>query len=220
MFVDWSALKTLRILYSGDMKRAFLILVICGFSLPVLAQDNVITIIRDDGSKEVIDLGGSAPKPEVVKTPPKVVVETPVQNPARDVEAQAPVPVPVEQKEAKPSKPKPVAALAKTKTLKPKTVKREAVQKPLKKPHRQILPAGEPITKEKALYIALAEAPPSKDVRVYSTKTDEWYDYSVMFKVEEGDYEVVVDGLTGVIKDSGYVDADQTLVKPGHLPVR
>ena len=219
------------------MKRFLLSVAVCGLVLPCAfpafaQQANTITIIREDGTKDVIQLGGPPPAvPEPVKRAPKVEVETkPAPMPAPEAvpmpekapEAVAEPIVPKIERTAPPvSKPKPKKAVkAKSKPVAKKRPQDPLALIPPRKPHRQVLPAGQQITKDKALYIALAEAPPSRDVQVYSVQGAQGPAYSVLFKTEDGMYEILVDAASGVILQSGTVKVEQGFVKPGHLPVR
>lgn len=214
-----------RILYSEGMKRLLLTAALCAFVFPVFAQDaNVITIIREDGTKEVIPLGGSAPPVPRAPVPrtPRVETRTKPSVVPQRVEEAAPVVPKIERVAPPVSQPKT------TKTAKPKikpTVKSrskdELAFSPPRKPHRRaVVPKGEAITKDKALYIALAEAPPSRDVQVFTVQGEQGVAYSVLFKTEDGMYEVLVDGASGVILNSGAVQVERSFVEPGHLPAR
>ena len=201
------------------MKRFLLILMLCVVAAPVMAQEaNVITIIREDGSKEVIPLGGPAPavpEPAAERSAPKVEVET---RPAPEAVVEQPKIAPSVKRVAKPvSQPK-IQPSVKPKA---KRVRQDALAfVPPRKPHRQVMPSGQVITKDKALYIALSEAPPSRDVQVYSVQSERGAAYSVLFKTDEGAYEVLVDAGSGVILNSGAVQVERSYVKPGHLPTR
>lgn len=232
------SLQMLRILYSGVMKRILLTsamaVSICVFGSAAFAQGNSITIIHDDGSKEVIELGSSvpdvAPSPALKATPRVEVVPRaervapPVSSPAVPPDAAAePKVVPVLEKEFQPkpklepqTKPQP----KQQESVPSQRLAKEHVQVPPRKPHRQVISNGEQITKDKALYIALSEAPPARDVQVKAIETSQGNDFSVIFETDDGGYEVLVDGLSGVIKHSGAIEKGQSLVQPGHLPVR
>ena len=234
------------------MKRFFLTSAVCvfAFSPAVMGQGSTITVIHEDGSQDVIELGGSAPqkapaptnstKSVIFKTPsegePPVAAPTPesatapesesivpraerVEEPQAEPEVE-PAPVPKAQPKAKP-KPKPKTKPKKKAKAKSKTVKKDPLALiPPRKPHRRALPAGEPITKEKAHYNAMSEAPPDKDVQVIPREGASGLEYVVIFKTEDGAYEVIVDGVSGTITSSGNLKADQPLTKPGHLPAR
>lgn len=209
------------------MKRFLLSFAVCvlAFPLPVVAQEepNAIIIIREDGSKEVIPLGGAAPPvpAPAERRAPSVEVET---RSAPDGAASRPKIAPTIERAARPvTKPNSKAAPVQTATpkAKPKNVRKDALALiPPRKPHRQIMPTGEGITKDKALYIALSEAPPSRDVQVYTVQSEQGAAYSVLFKTDEGAYEVLVDAGSGVILSSGAVQVERSYVKPGHLPAR
>ena len=203
------------------MKRFLLSFVVFVCAFPVaqsFAQDepNAIIIIREDGTKDVIPLGGPPPPvPEPVeRRAPNVEVET---KPVPEAAVTQPKIAPSIERVAKPAS-KPKAAPAKPKARK---VRKDVLAiNPPRKPHRRVMHAGEPITKDKALYIALNEAPPSRDVQVYSVQSEAGPAYSVLFRTEEGAYEVLVDAGSGVILNSGTVQVEQSYVKPGHLPAR
>lgn len=221
------------------MKKFLLASAVCVFAFPAFAQTNTITVIHEDGSEDVIELGGSAPKPApssgaqksvIFKQPAETAVELSVEPAAQPAIEQV---VPTIERIAEPvSKPKPAAKPKVIKKAKPQPKKKpkavaakKVVQDPLavipsRKPHRRVLQTGEVITKEKALYIALSEAPPAKDVQVYPRDGAAGLEYSVIFKTEDGGYEVVVDGASGVITSSGKVKSGQAFTKPGHLPAR
>lgn len=228
------SLQMPRILYSGVMNRILLIsalaVSICVFGSAGFAQGNSITIVHDDGSKEVIELGGSVPDvapspapkatPRVEVVPRAERVAPPVSSPAvsPDVVAEPKV-APVVEKESQP-KPQAKPQAKPQESVSSQRLAKEHVQVPPKKPHRQVISNGEQITKEKALYIALSEAPPARDVQVKAVETAQGNDFSVIFETDDGGYEVLVDGLSGVIKHSGAIENGQSLVQPGHLPVR
>lgn len=212
--------QSFRIRYSGYMKRFLLTAALCAFVFPVFAQDaNVITIIREDGSKEVIPLGGPPPPvPEAV--PPRAPRVETRTKPAPRVDTADPVVPKIERVAPPTSQPKTKMAKPKTKPAVKKRPKDVLALVPPRKPHRQLMPAGEPITKDKALYIALAEAPPSRDVQVFPVQSEQGLAYSVLFKTEDGMYEVLVDGASGLIMNSGTVQVERSFVEPGHLPAR
>jgi len=238
----------LRIYYSGDMKTFLLSSCLCVLAFPVFAQGDAITIIRDDGTKGVIPLGsgngsagsGVSAQDSVVmrKRPPAVEVEIarePVMRAERvddvvhgDVPALNIVSEP--EVETKPEAQAEPASELRQEVVKPKAkpqVKAKVaavsdVPKPARKPYRRPLeaPTGEPISKDEALNIALSEAPPSRDVQVNVIEDGQGRLYSVIFKTEDGGYEVLVDGVGGVILRSGKIENGQALVEPGHLPMR
>lgn len=210
-------LQIVRIRYSEAMRKILLTSVMCILTLPAFGQGSTITVIHDDGSKDVIDLGEDAISqhaPE--KTPPAIDVihaEPNVEEPApsKPVAVQA---VPESAPAVKQPAPKPKLAA--------KQAKAAVIQTPSKKPHRQVLQAGEAITRDKALYIALSEAPPSRDVEIQEMLSPKGTPmYAVLFKDEAGVYEVLVDGISGVILSSGKLSkANEKHVQPGHLPMR
>lgn len=223
------------------MKRYLLAsaVVLSVVAVPVLAQENTITIIHEDGSQDVIQLGGKkAPAPAPApKSAPRVEVETkPAPQPVTEV---APVPEAVPAQEpvaAEPIMPKveriaepvskPVPKKEEKKAAPVKSVQKTGPQKaaprdplafvPLRKPHRRVITQDTVITKEKALYIALGEAPPSRDVQVMERDGA----YSVIFKTEDGPYEVLIDASNGVVQRSGLIEQTAPVTKPGHLPAR
>ena len=218
------------------MKRYLLAsaVVLSVMAVPVTAQENTITIIHEDGSKDVIQLGGNkAPAPAPApKAPPRVEVET--KHAPQSVTEVAPVPEAVPAQEPAAAEPimpkveriaepvsKPVPKKEEKKAAPAKVAKKAAPRDPLafvplRKPHRRVMTQDTVITKEKALYIALGEAPPSRDVQVMERDGA----YSVIFKTEDGPYEVLIDASNGVVQRSGLIEQTAPVTKPGHLPVR
>ncbi len=199
--------------------KYFLALPLLFFALPAFAQGSSITIIHDDGSKDVINLERgaeesveSAPAPETA--PQEVVVE----------EAPAPKAVVEKKVEEKPKekpKAKPKAALKPKVKPKPKAALEpvEDIVTPPRKPVRQTIPQGAKITPERASYIALEEAPPSSGMKVFLSEFEGAEAYAVVFKVEDGFHEVLVDTVSGQImssQPSAYFTATEP--RPGHLP--
>jgi uncharacterized membrane protein YkoI len=82
----------------------------------------------------------------------------------------------------------------------------------------QTIPQGAAITRERALYIALEDAPPASRSEVIESRFEGHDTYSVIFGTEDGDYEVTVDRASGQILQSGFMVKDTAPVKPGHLP--
>ncbi len=233
------------------MKKILLTTCLCVLAAAVFAPGvfaqggSTITIIHEDGSKDVIDLGTSAkpaPAPEVVQEaypeaipdvapapdpiPEGVAEPAPMEPPKAPVE---PVPAPEIVAEPEPeqvveeSAPKP----APKKAAAPKPVKKADVPKPRRKPYRAVegetpaetaampqVPAA--ISRDKAVYIALEAAPPSRDVEVIERANE----YAVLFKTEEGVYEVLVDRQSGVILSTQMLENVRNTVPPGHLPAR
>ncbi|MFK7839704.1 MAG: PepSY domain-containing protein [Bdellovibrionales bacterium] len=217
-------------------------------SAPVFAQGNVITIIRDDGTQDVIPLGGEDVRKDkksvVLKKEPQADLPSDDQRlvpPAQRIEEVAPLPaselepapaqesvkMPVETTKARVAEevqPRPLS--------KPAAEKRavslsqqdmvEFVPKPQRKPQQRMVDVSiaEPLTQSQALNIALADAPPAKDFKVSVNDEGGALLYSVVFRTDDGQYEIVVDAQSGLITRSGYIGDGQTSVKPGHLPVR
>ncbi len=196
------------------MKNLLLTILCCLYTYPVFAQSpDVITIIRDDGSQQVIQIEPAPAIPEKIQ-PHKPKIEIKKKS---EVATATPT---IEHTSPPTSKP---VVPVQTPTKKPKTVKRRndtLALIPPRKPHRQIMAGDAPITKQKALYIALADAPPSRDVQVFNVQAEQGSAYSVLFKTESGMYEVLVDGSSGIIIHSGNVKVERSFVEPGHLPSR
>ncbi len=180
------------------------------FVSPVFAQET-ITIIQEDGSVDVIDMGGGVPAPEPVETapPPEPEQET---TPAPEPAAKAAVKAKKDPKAV----PKPTPKSAPKSAPKPGVKK--TVVKPVPKPLFQTIPEGAEITRERALYIALEAAPPAFRSEVFESRFEGAPAFSVLFKTEDGDYEVTVDRVKGHILQSGYLVKDSVHVLPGHLP--
>lgn len=61
------------------------------------------------------------------------------------------------------------------------------------------------ISQNTAIGIALDHAPPAKDFKVFANEHKGKPAYSVMFRTDDGPYEVLVDAVTGRILDKGYL---------------
>ena len=75
-------------------------------------------------------------------------------------------------------------------------------EKPIIPPHPREIKV---ISQNTAIGIALDKAPPSKDFKVFAQEYKGKPAYSVMFRTEDGPYEVLVDAVTGRILDKGYL---------------
>lgn len=212
-------------------------------TITIIHEDGHEDVIELGGSAPKAAPSSRTPKVEVAPKPARSVVFKDPGAVAEPVVEAAPVapkiaPMPVLESEPKVVK-KPAPKVVKKAAPKPQPKKKpkpKAVAKnvakakverdvlaivPPRKPQRRAQPvAGETISKDKALYIALSEAPPAKNVQVYLREGKAGLEYSVVFKTEEGAYEVVVDGATGVITRSGKVSGNADFVRPGHLPAR
>ena len=229
------------------MKKFLLSWCLCVFALPAFGQgEQAITIIGDDGSKQIVPIDSASPSKKSVVRVPKVekangVVPNPVYDVPSLVTKQEPLAAPqvsVEEAHQKAVQQMRDGSQAPVKpAVKPKNTKIEKnaepisgddnasdAPKPLRKPtYRRVDPAiasGQPIDKEAAMSIALGVAPPSRDIQVTSFSDDKGLMYSVVFKTDDGLYEVLVDAVTREILRSEYKDEGQASVKPGHLPVR
>ncbi len=156
-------------------------------SAPALAQnwsDNKIRVIQDDGTVQEVEIPlrkKEAEKEEQESAKPYIVRAEP------DVEPEA-------EKVAK-AHPAPPRVL-------PEPV--PDVPMPSRKPYAESQ-SGEPveegtvITKKIATAIALEIAPPSRSLIVQNRVMNERPVYAVIFKTEDGPYEILVDGLSGKV---------------------
>ena len=196
-------------------------------SAPALAQ---ITVINEDGSQTTFSPGqetatkpAPTPEPEVQKEPepaPEPTIEEIVPETENEPE---PVPEPKSEPLQEPA-PKPKAAESPPVETQAEpvhildTVEWEAPPVPPRKP---VFKVAEPapakpiipphprdikvISQNTAIGIALDKAPPSKDFKVFAQEYKGKPAYSVMFRTEDGPYEVLVDAVTGRILDKGYL---------------
>lgn len=211
------------------------------FAPNTYAQDagNTITVIREDGTQESIDVAPSAsapaPQEEPVSAAPEPDAEyvEPAQSPVfqqQAVEPEAPVeaaPQVVEEQAPEPvlePEPQP-EAVPKPKAKKPapppqQTKEAEPVAKPKKKPEqKEYVRPSEPISESLALSLAIDEAPPADDFQMYKSYQGQTPIYQVLFRAGGRFYEVQIDAFEGIILYSAYRD-DLTQITPkaGHLP--
>ncbi|MCB1720876.1 MAG: PepSY domain-containing protein [Rhodospirillales bacterium] len=188
--------------------RYLILAVLAVFSFPALAQDegHTIRIIQEDGSVDVIDLRQSAPAPEPV-------VDAPVETPKVE---KGTVPVKKAKKaSSKKSAPEKVAAVP----LPPPLPVQRKVAPLATEEGAENAPAQRPeIRRAQAISVALDYAPPSSDVEVYRSEYKGQSVFVVMFKVEDGYHEVLVDAYNGKVLDSRKSDIMRAQPKPGHLP--
>ncbi len=221
------------------MKKVILIPAVCFIVAPAFAQDNTITIIHKDDSKDVVDMSGAlspvvdsvvesvAERFEEKEVAPVVAVEPKAESAEKTVDPKAdPVSQPAKKPAKKPEiKPAKKAAIADVK----KTVR---IPLPGRKPAHAaavgaqnggvqgadapLAPAPpEPgISKERALSLALEIAPPSHEYEV----SDRGDVYVVFFKTEGGAFEVLVDRNTGEVLSYKSLEKVQKSLPPGHLP--
>ena len=145
------------------------------------------------------------PQRDVPKADEKLAVIPPKAEPEPEV-APAADPAPTKKK-AKPKKAKKLDALAMIPPRKPYFRKPSVID-------------GQPISKEEAIAIALFEAPPAKNYEVFPRDRGQGLEYAVLFRTEDGAYEVVIDALSGKIVESGSLKPLDAHVLPGHLPLR
>jgi hypothetical protein len=181
------------------------------------ADENVIRIIRDDGSVVTIEMGDDGASTATVEGGESApAAETPEAAPEEEVK---------DEPESEPSYPRrskpvvtevapeaPPAAPAPKKKAAPKKVK-----PPKPAPEREIS-EGTPITQDLATQIALDNAPPSSRFNVYRTALEGVQVYLVLFQTADGPYEVVVDALDGKVLSRQSVRVETVQTPPGHLP--
>ncbi|HOO82031.1 MAG TPA: PepSY domain-containing protein [Alphaproteobacteria bacterium] len=199
--------------------RYLILAVLLIFSFPALAQDegHTIRIIQEDGSVDVIDLRQSASEPE-----PKPAAQAPVEMPKAKAE-----PAPVKKAKAVPSKksaPKKVVAVPlpapKIVTPPPLPVQRKVAPSPSTEEEgvKNAPVQKSEIRRAQAISVALDYAPPSSDVEVYRSEYNGQRVFAVMFKIEDGYHEVLVDAHSGKVLESRKSDIMRAQPKPGHLP--
>lgn len=194
------------------------------FSAQAFAQDNIIRIIKEDGSVVEFEMGrppeaapepapvsASAPEPEpestalpksepkapavVEKEPMAGVPETASQN------AQAPV----AEKPKKAAKPKAVVKTKASTSTVPIPMRKPAAAKyaapDVYAPSRSDVTPGETvITKNVALAIALEnDAPPARSVQVLPRNYEGRPVFVVQFRTEDGLYDMLIDRRSGEI---------------------
>jgi len=171
--------------------RIFIFFVGLLFALPVAAQETV-TIIHDDGRKEVLELPDSL-KGSVLEVEGKVFEEVPV-------EAVEEAPEALEGAEPQSEvKPKP-DLLAFVPPRKPDIP--EGFLVPLDEAEPDVAPEiVQSVTPSEALRIAIDVAPAARDFVVRMAGQN----YAVIFETEDGDYRVLVNPQDGAIVEKGYL---------------
>ncbi|HPD83456.1 MAG: hypothetical protein R3D88_06665 [Alphaproteobacteria bacterium] len=187
---------------------------------------NKITVIHDDGTKEVIILNENPiaepqPTPEIVTPAPEpaLTAEDLISPPSQPMIVEdAPK---IEEIKAPKPKTKAVASPPKKRTApKVKSVEKQEKTKaqtpiPLAKPNEEEIikamnakplidhidptniPEGTPITQDLAVRAALEVAPPSSGFDVYGVVYEGRPSFQVRFKTEGGPHDIVIDGYTG-----------------------
>ena len=206
-----------------------------------------ITIIGEDGTKQVIPLEAAPSVPESVvrakknkRSPPRIVppgggLIPPSVVRIKDNKDQSLNIVEGNEAQADQEIAEPIEAIKPQ--IKPKDIgdankqagvqdfeKSEELPKPNRKPSVKVsddpVRTAKPIPKNEAIAIALSVAPPSRDMQVTPFSDEQGLMYSVLFKTDNGAYEVLVDAHTQQILRSEYKENGQAIVEPGHLPVR
>lgn len=203
-------------------------------SAPALAQITVINedgsqTTFSPGQETATKLP-PAPEPEVQKAPePEPTPQAEETQPEPEFEPE-PIPDPEPKPKAKEPEPQPKQKPApKPKTAEKQPVEAEPVhildtvewEAPPVPPRKPLYEVAEPvpekpiipphpreikvISQNTAIGIALDKAPPSKDFKVFAQEYKGKPAYSVMFRTEDGPYEVLVDAVTGRILDKGYL---------------
>ena len=174
------------------------------FSSGALAQDDghTIRIIQEDGSVDVIDLRQKVPV-------------SPSENPEPQNAGSSSNAVKTSKGEQKSQKaaPKP--------KVKKKDVAVVAPPQPVRPPPMPVqrtAPEGMELHRGQAIAIALDYAPPSSDVEVFSSEHEGRRAFSVMFKIEDGYHEVLVDAQNGTVLESRKSDVLNSQARPGYLP--
>lgn len=193
--------------------------------------------------EDVIDKTIASPEaPSIDAVPEKPVVETmPKDLPETASKLDLPAEkksVPLTKSEPKETPPKvqepqapqkavqanQITGSKRTKQAKP-DVKKAIMVKPRRKPVRSVqeqnsIVDGRPIAQNTALSIAINEAPPSNDFQIYRSFQGDAPIYQILFKTDQGFYEVQIDAFEGQILFSDYRDDLDTYItpKPGHLP--
>lgn len=198
--------------------------------------DNTITVIREDGTQESIEVSPAAPpttsaNEEPVEAAPEPApdyvesAQSPVFQPqaAKDAQPVESAPQVVEEVEAKPAPepaPPPKPKVKKAAPPPPQKAEAKAVAKPQKKPQqKEYVKPSEPISESLALSLAIDEAPPADDFQVYKNYQGQIPIYQVLFRTGGRFYEVQIDAFEGIILYSDYRDdLTQFTPKAGHLP--
>ena len=207
-------------------------------AMPALAQDpnSTITIIHEDGSKDVIDLRNKAnpnsparipepvkpapsevaPQPDAANIPQVAVEPEPILEEDSIVPEPRVVHAPVEDDKAK-AQPKVEPPKAK-----PAPPEKAAVTPPPMPVQRKVQGTLEPdqnISRQAALAIALDYAPPSMDMNMFLVDYQGREVYAAIFKTEDGFHEVLVDPRTGTVLESQASSRfDNRAARPGTLP--
>ena len=214
--------------YTCGMKRILLTAFVL-FAAPVWAADDsdyTIKVIGDDGSVQVLDLRKTAqpPVPEALSEPAREVPAVEEKAaPVREEAKVAPEPtierMPVEEAVVKTPAPKKSVAkkVAKKAAPPPPPPEPKVVTPPPMPVQRQITTGSKTITRGRAIAIALDYAPPSSDVEVFLQRYENRDVLAVVFKVEGGFHEVLIDPDNGTVLESRASEAFGNTAKPGHL---
>ena len=201
------------------MKKLFLFSAAVLIFLPAAAYaQGAITIIHEDGSKDVVDLSKKAvDEPPPAEAPPPAAVPSippaPSAKPAETLEFDDP---PVAEKAVKTKKPKPQKPAAKPRP-KPAPPVEEVKPVPPPMPVQRAAPMGKGLSKKQAIRIALDYAPPSSDVAVLPTSADDGNPaLAVRFKTENGYTDVILDNETGKVLDTQKFE-NTGAARPGYL---
>ena len=194
-------------------------------ALPALAQDGAIKIINEDGSVTEFKIPKNEdamrrtpqpppePEPEMEAQAPVPVEAEELRPPARPrdflgrvlgYEGKKDAPAPVKEEIVEEAAPEPV----KEKSRKKDVAKAVEAQRALPYPaHKPATPKGyeqEPppapdalISQNAAVGIAIKHAPPASDFKVFRAMHNSRPVYSIVFKTDYGDREVLVDAFTG-----------------------
>lgn len=92
-------------------------------------------------------------------------------------------------------------------------------QKPDLVQNDRILDNAQPVTRSQALSLAIDSAPPAEDFEIFEQMQGQRQIYQVLFRTENGPYEVQIDVLSGSILYSDYRDdLGSYPAKAGYLP--
>jgi uncharacterized membrane protein YkoI len=194
--------------YTGAMKKRFLLLVSLSLVplVPAQAQDNVIRVIRPDGSEAVMELPPAdsyaiekrkAVEPE--KPAPVQVIKAPEQEGAAPVTPPVDVPARPAPKTVSIQKPVKAAPPPKPAVKSAPIPPKETGMAKVVTPQPEAVPQDVIVTEKLAKRIALKIAPPAKDMTVLYRTYEGKNVYLVRFKTEEGLFDVLVDMITGDI---------------------
>lgn len=183
-------------------------------ALPARAQDGEIKIINEDGSVTEFKI----PKNEdAMRRTPQPEYEAPVSAPAPSARKEKPAKreekenplvqrdflgrvLSHEEKKAEPAPAKPAKediAGEKTQRTLPYPARKPAV--PPGYEEDQSSAPGTPISQNAAVAIAIKNAPPASDYKVFRAMHNGARVYAVVFKTDYGDREILIDALTGDI---------------------